>query len=108
MLINGIELPPNLNISAKKPWETGFIDTMELWRFGDYKNFTALKLLTAVFGIPTPKDDIDGSQVAAVYYKENNIDRISRYCQKDVLATAQVFLRMNHLDIIKDENTEHL
>lgn len=108
MLINNITLPPIFQIAGKKPWEISFIDTLELWKFGDYKNYTSLKLLTAVFGIPTPKDDIDGSQVANVYYKEKNINRIATYCQKDVLATAQVFLRMNGMDVIKPENIEHI
>lgn len=106
ILINGLKLPPIFQISSKKPWEVNFIDTLELWKFGDYKNYTALKLLTAIFGIPTPKDDIDGSQVAHVYYKENDINRISIYCQKDVLATAQVFLRLNGLDLIKSDNIQ--
>jgi DNA polymerase elongation subunit (family B) len=108
MLINGLKLPSVINISGKKSWEIKFIDTLELWKFGDYKNYTSLKLLTAVFGIPTPKDDIDGSQVASVYYKEKNIDRIAVYCQKDVVATAQVFLRMNGIDLIKSENTQFI
>ena len=108
ILINGLELPPIFRISGKKPWEITFIDTMELWKFGDYKNYTALKLLTAVFGIPTPKDDIDGSQVAHVFYKEKDIDRISLYCQKDVIATAQVFLRLNGLGLIKSENIQFI
>jgi hypothetical protein len=108
VLINGLTLPPIFQISGKKPWEINFIDTLELWKFGDYKNYTALKLLTAVFGIPTPKDDIDGSQVAEVYYKEKNLNRIALYCQKDVLATAQVFLRMSGLETIKEENIEHI
>ncbi len=108
MLINGLGLPPIFQISGKKPWEINFIDTLELWRFGDYKNYTPLKLLTAVFGIPTPKDDIDGSQVAEVYYKENNLERISRYCQKDVVATAQVFLQINNIQTFKTENIEYI
>jgi len=108
LLINGLQLPPIFQISGKKPWEISFIDTLELWKFGDYKNYTALKLLTAVFGIPTPKDDIDGSQVAHVFYKEKDIDRISLYCQKDVLATAQVFLRLNGLDLISSKNIQFL
>lgn len=106
MLINGVPLPAILNISGKKPWEINFIDTLELWKFGDFKNYTSLKLLTAVFGIPTPKDDIDGSQVAKVYYVENDVERIATYCQKDVLATAQVFLRMNNATLLKAENIE--
>ena len=108
LLINGLQLPPIFLISGKKPWEISFIDTLELWKFGDYKNYTALKLLTAVFGIPTPKDDIDGSQVAHVFYKEKDIDRISLYCQKDVIATAQVFLRLNGLGLIKSENIQFI
>ncbi len=108
MLINGIKLPPILNISGKKPWEINFIDTLELWKFGDYKNYTSLKLLTAVFGIPTPKDDIDGSQVASVYYGEKNVQRIATYCQKDVVATAQVFLHLQAAVAIKTANIEFL
>ncbi len=108
LLINGLPLPPIFQISGKKPWEISFIDTLELWKFGDFKNYSSLKLLTAVFGIPTPKDDIDGSQVANVYYVEKNIDRIATYCQKDVLATAQVFLKMNGIDVVKDQNIEHI
>lgn len=108
MLINGLKLPPIFQIAGKKPWEISFIDTLELWKFGDYKNYTALKLLTAVFGIPTPKDDIDGSEVAHVYYKEKNINRIAHYCQKDVVATAQVFLRLQGMELIKPDNIEHI
>ncbi len=100
-LINGLQLPDCLQIAGKKPWEVHFIDTLELWKFGDFKNYTSLKTLTAVFGIPTPKDDIDGSEVGRVYYKEKDIQRISTYCQKDVVATAQVFLRMNGEEIIQ-------
>jgi len=106
MLINAIDLPDILNISAKKPWEVRFIDTLELWRFGDYKNYTSLKLLTAVFGIPTPKDDIDGSQVAGVYYKEKNLKRIATYCEKDVLATCQLYLRLSGLPLLEEKNIE--
>lgn len=108
MLINGMKLPAILNISGKKPWEISFIDTLELWKFGDYKNYTSLKLLTAVFGIPTPKDDIDGSQVASVYYIEKDIHRIAVYCQKDVVATAQVFLKMQAMPVLKPENIEFI
>ena len=108
ILINGLKLPSLFQISGKKPWELNFIDTLELWKFGDYKNYTALKLLTAIFGIPTPKDDIDGSQVAHVFYQEKDINRISIYCQKDVLATAQVFLKLNGLELIKSTNIEFI
>lgn len=106
MLINKISLPETLNISGKKPWEVPFIDTLELWKFGDAKNYISLKLLSSVLGINTPKDDIDGSQVGYVYYKEHNLKRIALYCQKDVAATVQVFLRINGLDTIEEQNIE--
>jgi len=104
MLINGIDLPAQLDVAGKKPWEVSFLDTMELWRFGDYKNYTSLKVLTHVFGIPSPKDDIDGSQVASVYWQEKNLRRIVRYCEKDVLAIAQLLLRYKGLKTIDPEN----
>lgn len=109
MIVNNIPLPEILNISGKKPWEINFLDTLELWKFGDFKNYTSLKLLTAIFGIPTPKDDIDGSEVAGVYYKDKDINRIAIYCQKDVVATAQVYLRLTgYKGQIKPENIEHI
>lgn len=106
MLIHGFQLPKALQINAKKPWEVNLMDTMDFWKFGDYKNFTSLKLLSTVLGIPTSKDDIDGSQVASVYYKEDNLPRIITYCQKDVLATTQVWLRMNGFPLIEPENVK--
>ena len=108
MLINNLPMPLQLQINNRKPWEVNLMDTLDYWKFGDYKNYTSLRLLTAVFGIPSPKDDIDGSQVARVYYKENNLPRIAAYCQKDVLATAQVWLRMNGQEIISSENVQHI
>lgn len=94
-LICGIPLPEFLDsLQAKKPWEVPLEDTMQMWKFGDFKNYTSLKLLAHVLGIPSPKDDIDGSQVGQVYWKENNLERIKNYCQKDVFTTAQVFLRL--------------
>lgn len=104
ILINGLKLPFLLNIAGKKPWEITHLDTMELWKFGDYKNYTSLDLLTAIFDIPTPKNDIDGSQVRSVYYEENDLERIVTYCQKDTLAVAQLFLKYRGEEIIKDEN----
>jgi len=104
MLLNGLVVPTSLETAGKKPWETSFIDTMELWRFGDYKNYTSLKLLTHIFNIPSPKDDIDGSKVAEVYWKEKNLPRIARYCEKDVLAIAQLMLRYKGMELIDDEN----
>lgn len=95
MIINNIPLPVPLQLHGRKPWDTPhLLDTMELWKFGDNKNFTSLELLAAIFGIPTPKDDIDGSQVKKVYYEDKDVKRIAFYCEKDVLATAQVFLAM--------------
>jgi DNA polymerase elongation subunit (family B) len=104
MLINGITLPRVLDIAGKKPWEVGFIDTMELWKFGDFKSYTSLELLAAIFGIPTPKDDINGSQVAGVYWEENNLERIVRYCEKDVLTIVQLFLRFKGDAVIDEKN----
>lgn len=105
-LINNLKLPALLDIAGKKPWEVNHVDTMELWRFGDFKNYPSIKLLTALFNIPTPKDDIDGSQVANVYYKEKDFNRIKIYCQKDVLAVAQLLLRYKGEKLIKEENIE--
>jgi DNA polymerase elongation subunit (family B) len=94
MTINGIRLPLLLDMGGKKPWEIQHLDTMELWKFGDFKNYTSLALLAKALNIPTPKDDIDGSQVGRVYYEEQNLERIKIYCQKDVLTVAQILLRM--------------
>ena len=104
MLINGIDLPLILQIAGKKPWEIHHLDTMELWKFGDFKNYTSLDLLTAVFEIPTPKDDIDGSMVGKVYWQDKDLERIREYCQKDVLAIAQLMRRYLNLPLIKEEN----
>lgn len=94
MLIHGIKIPDKLNLMGKKPWEVSHLDTLELWKFGDYKHFTSLKLLTKVLGVPSPKDDIDGSEVAKVFYKDKDIDRIATYCEKDVIAVAQIILKL--------------
>ena len=99
-LINGIPLPEALDVQGKKPWETKFIDTMELWKFGDFKSYTSLDLLAAVFDIPSPKDDIDGSQINEVFWYQNAHERIMTYCEKDVKTTAQVLLKMNGLPTI--------
>jgi uncharacterized protein YprB with RNaseH-like and TPR domain len=93
LLINGLKLPNILNVAGSKPWEVPFLDTMELWKFGDYKHFCSLDLLTTIFNIPSPKDDIDGSKVATVYYEEKNIQRIVQYCEKDAMAVAQLLRR---------------
>ncbi|MCG8411651.1 MAG: ribonuclease H-like domain-containing protein [Bacteroidales bacterium] len=106
MLINAIKLPKLLDIAGKKPWEVMLLDTMELWKFGDYKNYTSLNLLTQVFDIPTPKDDIDGSMVADVYWREKDLVRIVRYCEKDVVAIVQLMLKYQRKELIPDENIE--
>lgn len=103
MLINTVKVPAQLNIHGKKPWEVSHLDTMELWKCGDYKNYTSLNLLAAIFNIPTPKDDIDGSMVGHVYWVENQLDRICTYCQKDVVATAQLIKRYRGEELIPDE-----
>jgi len=103
MIINKIQLPEKLNLFGKKPWEVAHLDTLEMWKFGDYKHYTSLNLLTNILGIASPKEDIDGSQVAQVYYEENDLDRIAKYCENDTLAVAQVYLRLMHLDILKEE-----
>lgn len=108
MLINGIELPKILDQSGKKPWETRYIDTLQLWKFGDYKSYTSLKLLAALFNIPTPKDDIDGKDVSRVYWQENDLERIATYCQKDVLTTAQLLLRFNNLSVLEETEVTFL
>ncbi|RZJ68433.1 MAG: 3'-5' exonuclease [Flavobacterium sp.] len=108
MIILGIQLPEKLNLFGKKPWEVPHLDTLELWKFGDYKHFTSLKLLTKILGIPSSKGDIDGSQVAHVFYVEKDIDRIITYCEKDVIATAQVFLRMRRDELLIDDEILHV
>lgn len=106
MVINGLIIPEILDNSGKKPWEVKLLDTMDLWKFGDYKNYTSLELLTSVLGIPTPKDDIDGSMVAGVFYVEKDPERIVRYCEKDVVAVAQVILRFMNFPLIDEANME--
>jgi hypothetical protein len=103
MLINGIEIPPYIDFQNMKPWETPVLDTLHLWRFGDYKHYTSLKLLAAALGVPSPKDDIDGSQVGNVYWKEKNLDRISIYCEKDVVTVANIMLRFKGLPLLRDD-----
>jgi predicted PolB exonuclease-like 3'-5' exonuclease len=106
MVINAIPIPPVLNMSGKKPWEVNHLDTMDMWKFGDFKSYTSLNLLAHTLGIPTPKDDIDGSRVWEVYWKDKDLNRIVIYCQKDVVTAAQVFLRMAGEELIKENNIE--
>ena len=93
MVINNVPIPGPLDNSAKKPWEVQHLDTMELWKFGDYKNYTSLSLLATILGIPTPKDDIDGSMVGKVYWIDNDLERITKYCQRDTITVARLICR---------------
>lgn len=104
MLVNNVKLPAVLDIAGKKPWEVNHLDTMEMWKFGDRKNFTSLELLAALFDIPTSKESIDGSMVSTVYYEEDDLKTISEYCNRDVLVTAQLLLRLNQQEIVREEN----
>jgi len=108
MLINGIKLPKMLDISGKKPWEIAHLDTMELWKFGDYKHYTSIRLLAEIFSIPTPKDDIDGSQVRAIFYNDGDLSRIDKYCRKDVITVARVFQRYCVQDAILEDDVIHV
>ena len=103
MVVHQIELPEKLNLFGKKPWEIPHLDTMELWKFGDYKHYSSLKLLTSILGIPSPKDDIEGSLVATVYYKDKNLERIVNYCEKDTIAVAQLLVRFNNENLIEEK-----
>ncbi len=106
LIVNRIPIPSILNISGKKPWEVNHYDTMELWKFGDFKSYTSLNLLAHTLGIPTPKDDIDGSKVWSVYWKDGDLERIVKYCQKDVITAAQIFLKLQGESLIKETNIE--
>ncbi len=106
MLIQGILIPALLDNAGKKPWEIQHLDTMELWKFGDYKHYTSLELLTTIFNIPSPKNDMDGSMVADVYWKQKNLERIVEYCQSDVKAIAQLMCRYKGIEMMKEENIE--
>ncbi|MFB2118673.1 3'-5' exonuclease [Parapedobacter sp. 2B3] len=103
MVINGLPLPAQLDISGKKPWEINHLDTMELWRFGDFRSYVSLNLIAAALGIPSPKDDISGEDVYRVYYGENDLARIRIYCEKDVLTTAQILRRLRNEPPIAQE-----
>lgn len=103
MLIHSLPLPEKLNLFGKKPWEVPHLDTLELWKFGDYKHFTSLKLLTNILGIPSPKADISGADVCKVYYREKDEERIIKYCEKDVIAIAQIILKLRQENLLQDE-----
>jgi len=103
MIINNIAIPEKLNLFGKRPWEVAHLDTLEMWKFGDYKHYTSLNLLTNILGIESPKGDIDGSQVSQVYYEDQDLERIAKYCEKDTLAVAQVLLRFMNLDLLEEQ-----
>ncbi len=102
MIINGIPLPQKLDLFGKKPWEVPHLDTLELWKFGDFKHYTSLKLLAHVLGIPSPKEDIDGSMVRQVYYEDKDLDRIIKYCEQDVITVAQIILRLRNEGLLEE------
>jgi 3'-5' exonuclease len=104
MLVNDLSLPTVLNVMGKKPWEVGHLDTMEMWKFGDYKHYTSLDLLLAIFNIASSKGVMDGSMVSKVYYQEGDLNKIAEYCVGDVVAIAQLYLKMKGLEIIKSRN----
>ncbi len=107
LLINALAIPDLLNVVGKKPWEVPFLDTLELWKFGDHRHYASLDLLAYALDIPTPKDDIDGSMVGEVYYQEDDLERIVRYCEKDTLAVGQLFLRYRGQELIATEDVEY-
>ncbi|MCZ8214775.1 MAG: 3'-5' exonuclease [Cyclobacteriaceae bacterium] len=104
MLVNNIALPTALNLTGKKSWQVDHMDTMEMWKFGDYKHYTSLDLLASIFNIPSSKSDIDGSKVNSVYYQQGDLEKIKNYCTADVLVLAQLFLKMKSLPVVKGEN----
>ena len=108
LIIHGISLPYKLDLFGKKPWEVPHLDTMELWKFGDFKHYTSLKLMANILGIPSPKEDMDGSMVRDVYYEEGDLDRIVAYCELDVITLAQVFLRLRNDDLLTEDQIFHI
>ena len=107
-VINSLSIPTYLDFQNMKPWETNLVDTFQYWRFGDYKNFTSLKLLAAALEVPSPKDDIDGSMVGNVYWKENDLERIKIYCQKDVATVGNIFLRLKGKGLVHPDDIEYV
>lgn len=100
LLINDFKIPEILDFQNKKPWDVQMIDTLQFWKFGDYKHYVSLDTLTTIFNVPSPKEEIDGSQVGKVYWIENNLEKIVAYCQRDVEAVAQLFLKLNQNELL--------
>jgi DNA polymerase elongation subunit (family B) len=103
-LVNGLPIPLLLDNAGKKPWEVQLADTMDMWKFGDYKSYTSLNLLASVFGVDSPKDDIDGSMVWSTYWHDKDLERIKNYCMKDVVTVAQLLLKFKGMELMKQEN----
>jgi len=106
LIINNVALPSYLHLHGAKPWEIEMVDTLQWWKFGDYKNYISLNLLANVLNIPTSKNDIDGSKVREVYYEERDLDRIARYCEKDVIVVANVILRFQNMPLLSEEEIQ--
>jgi 3'-5' exonuclease len=107
MLVQSMGLPGVLNLAGRKPWENPHLDTMDMWKFGDYKHYTSLDLLATIFNIPSSKSDIDGSQVNSVYYHDGNLEKIKTYCVSDVVVLTQLFLRMKGHPLLETKNIIH-
>ncbi len=107
--INQVYLPSILtDLQNKKPWENPMLDTLQFWKFGEYKNFTSVDLLSSVLHIPTPKDDIDGSEVANVYWQQNNLERIVKYCSKDIVTVGQILMRLNGMKLMNEQEITYI
>lgn len=109
MAVHGLSLPNLFCIAGKKPWEIKYVcDTLELWKFGDHKNYTSLDLLAYTLGIPSPKENMDGSQVGKTYWHEDGLEKIRQYCERDVLTVAQVYLRLNNMPLLTEEQVQQV
>ncbi|MDN5212523.1 3'-5' exonuclease [Fulvivirgaceae bacterium BMA12] len=104
MTVNRITIPEALSLRGKKPWEVKHLDTMDMWKFGDRKQYTSLDLLANILGVESSKDDITGSDVNTVYYRDKNLNRIAAYCKKDVVVTAQVYLALQHMPLLSNDD----
>lgn len=108
MLVNKLKLPYLLDIAGRKPWEVQHIDTLQLWKFGDYKHYTSLDLLAALFNIKSPKGEMDGSMVGTTYWEEKNLPKIVEYCESDTLTVAQLLLAYKGEEQLTDKEVLHV